>query len=176
MTWQPSVKACDSYLQQRTGHYGYRRIRYNAAADFLKQNGLSDNDIIMDIGAGWTEFDYFIRVEHDWKGRYVPIDGWIDNTDLEFWKPPREVEWFVALEIIEHLEEPYRLVLQMQASASKGVVISTPNPETVDVISMDYTHKTEIWAQNLVNLGFKVESREFYGTPDDSLFATWVNV
>ncbi len=169
------IQQCDNYLDSRTGCYDYRKVRYTAA--WLKMRdtlGLEDSDTLYDIGAGWTELDYCLRSTGDWRGRYIPIDGGIDGTDLEEWMPPRTAEWFVALELIEHLERPEPLLRLMKTFAKKGVILSTPNPYTTDVLGMDETHKTVIWPQYLQNSGFEVEARSFYGKPNDSLFAWWI--
>ena len=76
-------------MSERTGKYEYRAIRYRKAADWLMKNGLTDKHTITDIGAGWTEFDYCLRKEYDWKGRYIPVDGGISNIDLNVWEPER---------------------------------------------------------------------------------------
>lgn len=166
-----TVADCDEYLNARTGKYEWRAIRYRAAATTMIMNGLTNDDTIMDIGAGWTEFDYCLRKEFDWRGRYIPIDGGIDGTDLEDWHPARLVEWMVGLEIIEHMEDPDVLLSRMWVSATKGVVLSTPNPRTTDVLGMDDTHKSEIHASWLKERGFEVYEASFYGQPADSLFA-----
>jgi hypothetical protein len=125
-----------------------------------------------------TEFDYCLRREYDWRGRYIPIDGGIDGTNLNSWIPPRDGHWFVALELIEHLHNWRGLVEWMKIKASKGVVLSTPNPRTTDVIGMDPTHVCEIPADNLRLLDFKVTEETFYGGiwsngEPDSLFGVW---
>lgn len=168
------IAACDDYLGARTGHYGYRRIRYGAAADVMAAHGLTDDDTVLDVAAGWTEFGYLLHAERDWRGRYWPVDGGLDGTDLEVWVPPRPVEWAVALEIVEHLWTWERLVRALQEQAVRGVVISTPNPETTDVLGMDETHVRPVWRRELEALGFRVEPRSFYGKPEDSLFAWWL--
>lgn len=165
------ISACDDYLGSRTGKYEWRRVRYRAAGYKMRFNGLSNDDTLIDVGAGWTEFDFCLRTDFNWRGRYIPIDGGIDGTDIETWVPPRSVDWFVALEIIEHLDDPFRLVRTMVQHARKGVIISTPNPRTTDVLGMDATHKTPVWRKDLVLSGFQVDERSFYGQPEDSLFA-----
>lgn len=169
------IEEADNYLGKRSGCYEYRRVRYIAAVDLMKWAGLSDSQTIYDIGAGWTEFDYCLRVDGKFKGRYIPVDGGIDGTNLEEWIPPRRADWFVALELIEHLNDPGRLLFEMIDLADKGVILSTPNPYTTDVLGMDDTHKTIVWPQYLQNMGFEVKSRSFYGKPNDSLFAYWIN-
>lgn len=183
--WAPTVQNCDHYMDERTGKYEYRRVRYAAAGDWLIGNALNrgadtNSLTVFDIGAGMTEFDYFMRTEHEWRGRYIPIDGGIggDAHNLEVWTPPREAHYFVALEIIEHLDNWERLVKTMQEHATMGVVISTPNPRTTDVLGMDPTHKTEIHIDMLEDLGFTVLEETFYGGvfsngEPDSLFGVW---
>lgn len=178
MTWTPTINNCDNYLDERTGKYEYRAIRYRATITAMLYGGLDNTMTVFDIGAGMTEFDYCLRKEFNWRGRYIPIDGGIDGTDLEVWTPPREAHWFVALEILEHLTDPYGLLNRMQAYATKGVVISTPNPETTDVLGMDPTHRCEIHRADLESAGMVVSTRRFYGGvfsngQPDSLFGVW---
>lgn len=167
------IAQCDDYLGERTGKYEWRRIRYTAAGNFMRDNGLDHSHTVFDIGAGMTEFDYCLRTDFDWRGRYIPIDGGIDGTDLNTWMPPRDAEWFVGLEIIEHLHNWQDMIRLIQARATKGIALSTPNPATTDVLGMDATHVTEVWPTQLIDLGFEVRVDSFYGQPDDSLFATW---
>lgn len=176
--WAPTIGACDEYLEARTGHYAYRAVRYRAAADWMMRNGLDDTMTVVDVGAGWTEFDYCLRKEFDWKGRYIPIDGGIDGTDLNDWNPMREADFFVGLEIIEHLRNWDLLLMELQFWAKRGIVLSTPNPATTDVLGMDPTHVVEIWPRDLESFGFGVSDAIFYGGKfsdgkPDSLFATW---
>lgn len=180
MTWTPTVANCDNYMDERTGKYEYRAIRYRHAIEAMYAHGLDDTMTVFDIGAGMTEFDYCLRREYDWRGRYIPVDGGIggDAHDLETWIPPREAHWFVALEILEHLCDHFGLVTRMQKSASQGIVVSTPNPATTDVIAMDPTHVAEIHPEYLTNVGFKVTEETFYGGvfsggKPDSLFGVW---
>lgn len=179
MTWTPTIQNCDNYMDERTGKYEYRKIRYDAAIKWMVGQGLRDGMTVMDIGAGMTEFAYCLM--HDWNlnVRYIPIDGGIDGTDLEDnWVPPRTAHFFAALEIVEHLHNWRNVVAGMQAHASIGVVISTPNPRTTDVIGMDPTHVVEVPQRDLEAFNFEVEERTFYGGlwsngKPDSLFATW---
>lgn len=172
--WRPTIDNCDQYLGERTGKYEWRAVRYRAAVDAMTSNHLLlDTDTVFDIGAGWTEFDYCLRAEFHWRGRYIPIDGGIDATNLNSWTPPRNAEWFVALEILEHLGTPFMLLEKMKQYATKGIVISTPNPRTTDVLGMDPTHVRAIEKKELENSGFMVEERSFYGKEADSLFGVW---
>lgn len=192
--WTPTVDNCDTYLGERTGKYEQRAFRYRAAADAMSRTGvvrdpghglitgtkseLDDTMTVMDIGAGWTEFDYTLRAEYGWKGRYIPIDGGIDGTDLNTWAPPRRADWFVALEILEHVHDWQRLAGVMMMAADKGVIFSTPNPETTDVLGMDDTHVVEVHAKDAIAMGFTVKEATFYGGrfsngQPDSLFGVW---
>lgn len=167
------IGSCDAYLGSRTGRYEWRSVRYRAALAAFSTIGLTDDSTVVDVGAGWTELDYCLRVDGRWRGRYIPVDGSIDGGDLERWSPPRAAEWFVALELLEHLYDPERLVKALQQSALKGIVISTPNPATTDVLGMDPTHHTAIHSSMLMDWGFQYHSASFYGQPCDSLFAVW---
>lgn len=173
MSQRDLQQACDDYLAARTGNYGWRSVRYHAAIQQMLNHSLTDQMTLVDVGAGWTEFDYCLRAEYHWRGRYIPVDGGIDGTDLETWRPPRAAEWLVGLEIIEHMAFPHRLINVMKDAAAIGVVLSTPNPRTTDVLGMDPTHKTPIYRSSLEIHGFTVEERSFYGQPEDSLFAWW---
>lgn len=168
--------ACDEYMFSRTGKYDYRAIRYRAACEILFAQGLSNDDTVTDIGAGWTEFDYCLRKEYDWRGRYIPIDAGIDGTDLNNWTPKRFTSFYVALEIIEHLHNPEAALSKMIETSGKGVVVSVPNPRTVDVLGIDDTHFSVVTQGMLKNAGFTVEERLFYGGvfsdgEPDALFA-----
>lgn len=174
MTWTPTISNCDSYLNSRTGKYEWRRTRYMAALKAMQLcGGLTDQDTVLDVGAGWTELDFCLRVDGDWKGRYIPLDGGIDGTDLDHYMPSRTVDWVVALEIIEHLHQPVRLMQSLMKHARKGMIVSTPNPRTTDVLGMDPTHVTMFTAEDLTRLKFTVQETSFYGQPDDSLFGVW---
>ena len=167
------IQDCDEYLNERTGCYEFRAERYRPTVMEMHRIGLRDTDTVYDIGAGMTEFDYCLRTEGDFKGRYIPVDGCIDGVNLEYWTPPRRADFFVALELLEHLEKPYHLIDAMQMYCNKGIIISTPNPDTTDVLGMDRTHKTEIWAWMLEAWGFSWRTASFYGKEADSLFGVW---
>jgi hypothetical protein len=178
--WTPTIQNCDNYLSERDGKYEYRAIRYRAAIDRMRDYGLDDTMTVVDVGAGMTEFDYTLRAEYNWKGRYIPIDGGIDGTDLNVWTPARPVHWFVALEILEHLSKPFTLLEKLKAYSVKGVVLSTPNPETTDVLGMDPTHRQEIHRVDLERAGVVVSTETFYGGvfsngQPDSLFGAYIH-
>lgn len=168
----------DDYMSERTGRFEYRAIRYRAALEVMQELGLMHNHTVYDIGAGWTELDAVLRVDGGWRGRYIPVDFGTDGTNLETWVPPRHVDFVCALEIIEHLYEPWRLVESLKV-ASPVVIISVPNPETCDVLGMDSDHKSIITVEALEERGFTVQRKTFYGgvysdgKPGDSLLAVW---
>lgn len=177
--WAPTVDNCDAYMGERTGRYEWRAVRYRRAIQAMMAFGLDDSMTVFDVGAGMTEFDYCLRAEFNWRGRYIPIDGGIDGTDIHFWTPPREADWFVALELIEHLHNPWQAMTTWAEYATKGIVVSTPNPETTDVLGMDPTHVTEVHKWQLEEAGFVVHEETFYGGAfsnglPDSLFGVWV--
>lgn len=165
----------EQYLSERTGTYEFRCIRYSAVLDRLMLMGFSTYDSLMDIGAGRQEFERYLR-EQGWEGRYLPIDGSIDGTDLDTWEPGHFLDWHVAIEVIEHLHQPQRMLWNMQQYALKGIVITTPNPETTDVLGMDRTHVCEIWPHDLAAAGMKWERATLFASPEwrkenDSLIA-----
>lgn len=179
------IAAAEAYLEARSGKYEWRCVRYDAALEALHGLGLDDDSTVIDVGSGWGEFGVRLHTGRDCmcpphhgfgcnlippsRARYIPVDAGNDGTDLETWLP-RPVEYMVALEVVEHMRDPERLLAVMAIGATKGVVVSTPNPETTDVFGMDPTHKHEITRSWLESWGFKVEARSFYGQPDDSLF------
>lgn len=176
-TTQNAIAKVDEYLGERGGCYEYRAVRYTAAGQELVKLGLGNDSTVYDIGAGMTEFDYCMRRTFDWRGRYIPVDMGISAVDLNYWRPERQVDFVVALEILEHLDDPARLVRELQA-ASKGIVVSVPNPRTVDVLAIDDTHVTPISQGMLERWGFVVEERTFYGGvyshgAPDALLAVW---
>lgn len=169
----PSREQWEEYLGERTGTYAYRCRRYYAVNKKLKELGFVDGDLIYDVGAGMCEFGRYLFREADWTGRYVPVDGAIDGTELNDWAPPVTAHAFVAIEVIEHLRDPGRMLALMQVQATRGVVVTTPNPETVDVLALDRTHVHPIPVWFLRHFGFEVETVSLFGKPDDTLIGTW---
>ncbi|MFE0777803.1 methyltransferase domain-containing protein [Streptomyces sp. NPDC058861] len=153
--------------------YLERATRYRLAADRLATGGLSDRHSIADIGAGHTELDVCLRTEHGWRGRYLPVDRWTGTADLDTWEPPMRFDWMACLEVIEHLHDPARLVRVLQDSADHGVVITTPNPDVVDVLALDPTHITPVSREDLAGLGFYTSTHNLYGTDNDGICALW---
>lgn len=169
-----------AYLDEGTATYEQRTLRYQAVAQILQSHGLADNDLVVDVGAGRTQFDYFLRVDffddplrrlRRWRGRYLAVDGALDGTDLNDWAPQTEAEFFVAIEVLEHLKQPHRLMEAMVAMCTKAVVVTTPNPDAVDVLAMDPTHVTPISARDFNRHGWCWELVSLFGTKDDTILA-----
>lgn len=64
MTWTPTINNCDNYLDERTGKYEYRAVRYRRAIEWMLSQGLDNSMTVVDVGAGMTEFDYCLRAEY----------------------------------------------------------------------------------------------------------------
>lgn len=166
-------KDCHNYLQARTGQYELRCDRYFGAWQKLREMNLSSQDTVLDLGAGWTEFGHFMS-GIGWRGRYWPVDAALDGTSVMKFVPfGGSVEYIAALELVEHFHriDADGLLIAMKLWATKGVVVTTPNPRTTDVIAMDPDHRTAYTKRDLEKLGYNVEERSFYGQPNDSLLA-----
>lgn len=160
-----------SYLHERTGTYEWRCLRYAAAWDKLEELGLAQHDLVVDVGAGMCELDRYARTVRGFDGRYLPVDGAIDGTDLNVWWPHIEAEFFVALEVIEHLNNPLWLLRQLELRATKGVIVTTPNPDVVDVLAIDETHITPVYGETLTERGYEVEAVRLFSREADTLLA-----
>lgn len=167
------IALAEEYLRGHRSLAFERQNRFLAAADRLRHHGLSDADLLYDLGAGYTELDYHLRVQHGWRGRYVPVDAWVDGTDLLTWTPPRRVGWFAALELLEHLADPLSVVNMMKAYCTGGFVVTTPNPATVDVLAQDPTHVTPLPEGQLQAWGMDTTLHNFYGQYQDGICAVW---
>ena len=164
------IQFYNDYLDARTGKYEWRCERYDGVIDKLVEMGLQDGDSVVDIGAGRQEFHKRLE-ERGFKVFYEPIDASIDGVDLNEWVSPFRADFFVAIELLEHIHEPFRLMEDMEMKARKGVAATTPNPRTTDVLGMDPTHVCQIDETDFNNLGWYTEIRSFYGQPDDSILA-----
>lgn len=162
---------CNTYLSKRTGTYAFRTRRYDAVYDALCNLGVVEHDVVYDLGAGMCELDRRMR-EHALHLRYVPVDGCIDGTDLNYWMPPA-ADAFVLVEVIEHLPSAYLLLCRLKRQARKGIVITTPNADRVDVLAMDETHVRSFTAADLRAEDFEVEARQLFNDFDDTLIGAW---
>ncbi|GGQ50397.1 hypothetical protein GCM10010250_22540 [Streptomyces althioticus] len=167
------IAQAEEYLAGHTSLHFERAARFRAAAERLRAAGLDDTDVLVDLGAGLTELDYALRAEYGWRGRYVPMDAWVDGTfDLLTWRPARPVHWFAALEVLEHLHDPEDLVRRMQC-ALKGFVVTTPNSAVVDVLAQDPTHVTPLDEKTLQGWGMTTSLHNFYGQYQDGICGLW---
>ncbi|MEV5551918.1 acyl carrier protein [Streptomyces sp. NPDC052309] len=168
------IAQAEEYLRGHTSAHFERAGRFRAASERMRASGLDDTDILVDLGAGFTELDYYLRAEYGWRGRYVPLDAWVDGTfDLDTWRPARPVGWYAALEVLEHLTDPEGLVRRMKESALKGVVVTTPNSDVVDVLAQDPTHVTPLDEKTLQRWGMTTSLHNFYGQYQDGVLGLW---
>lgn len=166
---------CNSYLGKRVGTYEFRCRRYKAVFDEMVIAGFNPDSTVVDVGAGRCEFGLYIRerMPHS-RHAYIPIDGAIDGVDLETWEPHLLADYYVAIEVLEHLANPGRLFRAMQRRAARGVILTTPNPETTDVLGMDETHKTPIGYGMLWAWGCAVKALPLFTRSNDTLIGTYV--
>lgn len=162
-----------AYLGERTGTYEFRCRRYRAVANSLLLAGIQDNDLIYDVGAGMCEFGRYMYQTLNWSGQYVAVDGAIDGTDLETWSPADTAHAFVCIEVIEHLQDPARLLAEFEQKATKVAVVTTPNAETVDVLGMDRTHVSPIRQAMLRARGWYTEAVSLFNRPEDTIIGVW---
>lgn len=165
---------CNEYLSRRVGTYDFRCRRYDAVIEKMNLLGVAEWDVAYDLGAGMCELDRRLR-DRGLHLRYVPVDGCIDGTDLNDWTldpgriPPADV--YVAIEVIEHLQDPLALCYRLFERARKGVIVTTPNARRVDVLGMDETHRWALTDTMLQAAGFQVEARQLFNDFEDTLVA-----
>lgn len=160
---------CQDYLANRRATYHQRMRRFGVVTCVLKELGLSLGDVVFDLGAGHCQFDRYLRCEESWSGVYVPVDGAIDGTDLQTWEPKVQPDFFVLQETLEHLEQPFALLDRL--APRKGLVLTTPNCEVVDVRACDPDHRSVVHPQRLTWRGFTLERWGFFGKANDTLVA-----
>lgn len=137
----------------------------------MLNHGFMANDVVVDIGAGRMEFAKRLQERVNWNPMcYVPVDGSIDGTDIETWEPGF-ADWFVAVELLEHLEDPARLINLLPSRARKGIVATTPNPFEIDVLAIDRTHKTPLYPDDFNSAGYNTRIASFFAKPNDSIIA-----
>lgn len=168
------IAQSEEYLRGHTSLHFERAGRFRAASERLRTSGLDDSDILVDVGAGFTELDFHLRADYGWRGRYVPLDAWVDGTfDLLTWRPARAVGWYAALEVLEHLRDPEDLIRRMKERALKGLVVTTPNSAVVDVLAQDPTHVTALDEETLQSWGLTTSLHNFYGRYQDGICGLW---
>jgi len=165
-----------AYLGERTGSIEYRFLRYAAVADELERMGLDNKQLLVDVGAGTCDLDFYMRAVRGWKGRYLPVDASIDGVDLHHWVPSMPIDFAVAIEVLEHLAHPAGLVERIMAR-TRRLVITTPNTEVLGedrVLRMDRTHQRPLYIRDLEAMGAtRISERSFFGLEADTLLATW---
>lgn len=164
-------RMCAEYQTKRTGTYEFRCRRYKAVTSKLWAMGLRLGDTIVDIGAGMCEFDHYLRTTERWSGIYQPIDGVVDGTNLEMWRPKCHAHFFTCIETIEHLNDPDRMLRIMERFATKGAVLTTPNAQVVDVLGMDETHLHAFVYHDFFDRGWEVTEQNLFGSEGDTLVA-----
>lgn len=161
------------------GTFEERSPEYQLATLAMQARGLRDDELIVDVGAGSCDMDHFLRTRAGWRGKYFPVDGatlGIDFNDVspEKYLPSASAEWYVCLETLEHVYDPEALVLAMQARATRGVVVTTPNADIVDVVAVDSTHVMPIHPADLERWGFSVSYFQLNGRgKGDTLLGFW---
>ena len=171
----------DNYLRETPtyGTYENRVPEYQIATTLLASLGLKNDHLIVDVGAGSCDLDHYMRTLASWRGKYLPIDGATHGIDFNerlpyTYLPNAKADFYVSLETLEHVYDPDRLVRAMQQRATKGIVVSTPNPEVVDVLAVDPTHVISIWPRDLEAWGFRVVKSTLNARGEgDTLFGVW---
>lgn len=171
-------KFWEQYLCSRTGTYEFRCIRYAEVLLRLQGMGFSNGHSVLDVGAGRQEFCTYLR-QQGWTGDYHPVDGSLDGVDIDdlvYYSHvqddiPFQYDWVVAIEVIEHLYYAGHAIRQFPRWATKGVVVTTPNPKVVDVYAIDPTHVTAVRRYDLEAGSYVVAERSLFAKEDDSLVA-----
>ena len=149
--------------------YESRRALFHQIAYELFDMGLSDRDRIVEVGATDGDFDFFLRAEEEWRGLYVPLGAPVDSTSFDDWASSIEADFFVSINLLERISQPFTLMALMAIRARKGVVAVVLNPEPltegkiVTPISSD-DFAIHGWDARVLSLG---------GREKDSIIATY---
>ncbi|MFN6965247.1 MAG: class I SAM-dependent methyltransferase [Pyrinomonadaceae bacterium] len=164
------LNTCRDYIGSRQSDYEFRCIRFDAVIDRMSRMGLADGDSVLDVGCGRGDFRQRLA-ERGFDVRYTGVDGAIDGRNLNTWSPSFwGYDWIVAIEVLEHLYFPKLHLINYKMAAVKGVVITTPNPATVDVLACDPTHVSIVYPSELAWAGYDFEPAcLFNNDPQDSL-------
>lgn len=147
--WRTYVRTCPSYGTQQD-----RVPEYELAWDVMRRGNVTDYDLIVDIGCGDQGLDLYLRRLAGFCGQYLGIDGSIQGIDFsDYYIPDHRADWFVCLEVIEHVKHPIPMLRHMLRRADKGVIITTPNPDVVDVLAVDPTHVSPVSIDMLESQG-----------------------
>jgi hypothetical protein len=138
---------------------GERLWQYHWAVQTMSALGLTNNDLIVDVGAGMCDLDYVLR-QRGWFGRYLPVDASIDPAiDLDVWFPTFEADFYVCIDTVEHVHDWRRLVLHLMGHARKGVLVTTADAETIDVLGMHPSHVSALTMDDLCSTGLVVTNK-----------------
>lgn len=166
------IEKWESYRDSRQGTYEYRcRTRYKAVADKLFVMGLRNCHSVRDVGAGTCQFGRYLR-ERGWTGDYLPVDAVLDGTDLATCRI-HPADFIVCIETIEHLHNPFEMIGKIMRAARRGCVLTTPNPDTVDVLGCDPTHISFVSAWDFQLMGLRTNEHSWFGGENDTLLAHW---
>jgi len=162
---------CEAYLTAQ-GPWVARSRRYRAASLALNHMGFQNGDLVVDVGAGMCDFAAFMYTE-GYRFRYVPIDGSISGIDLESdILTLLHADWYVCIETIEHMADPWMLADFMQGYADKGMVITTPNAAVTNVLELDPTHKCGLTLDDFYDHGYLANTESIH-YDQDTILATW---
>lgn len=162
------LETCRAYIGNRHSGYEFRSIRYEAVLESLRMLGFGDNDSIVDVGGADGEFGRYL-VEQGFAGSYAVVDGMLDGTDLNKWNPKAVYDFAVSIEVVEHLKNPQAFLKTLALSATRGVVVTTPNPHVVDVRAMDATHISPTYPADFYSTGYRVYPAMLFVENGDSL-------
>jgi len=162
---------CEAYLTA-AGPYQSRCRRYELVERNLRDMGFQAGDLVVDVGAGMCDFARYMYGA-GYAFRYLPIDGSISGIDLDSdILVLCNAEWYVCIETVEHMSNPYALMQKMKNYATKGVVVTTPNPAVTDVLALDEDHKVPVTYDEFVMMKFLPEAVSIH-YQDDTLLATY---
>lgn len=172
--WQTYLETTETY-----GTFEQRVPEYYTVGKYLNYLGLKDDDLVVDVGAGTCDMDHYLRTRTGWRGRYLPIDGATHGIDFnevepEDYLPKSHADFYVCIETLEHVYEPRKLAEAMLSRATRGVIVTTPNADIVDVIAADSTHVYAIHPEELKEWGFSVIKVTFNDRGEgDTLVGIW---
>jgi len=168
---QEHIEKWTQYRDARRADYNFRaRTRYAYVAELLFMMGLKSEHTVIDVGAGTCGFGRYLHSK-GWHGIYNPVDAVVSGEDLERWTPRHRADFYVSIETLEHLTEPYKLLDAMADKANIGLVITTPNPAAVDVLNCDPTHKSVLRGEELRAKQLAVRAVSWFGVEADTLVA-----
>jgi len=162
-------ETCRAYQDSRRSTYEFRCLRYDAVIDAMIEMGLEPFDHVLDVGCGRGEMETRLK-ERGFNGcLWEGIDGSIDGVNLNTWTPDERYDFIIAIEFLEHIHNPFMHLMMYRLFANKGVVITTPNPRTVDVLACDPTHVSVVTPDLLEFAKYEHSEVSLFAKPADSL-------